>query len=264
MRTLTQECPVQRVAFFDLDGTLLPPPSLERRFARFLRWRGHLGARNLVRWLGEAVRLAPRGLLALRHANKMYLCGLAVTESGAPRLAGRPLAMNFFPAVLECVQWHAAQGHHIVILSGTLEFLAECAARALETQLAARGCTVAVSVCATRLEVSEQRWTGRILGEPMAGEAKTRAALRLAERGGFALADCYAYADGASDSSFLEVVGQAVAVNPSWGLARIARANGWPILQWRKQRESARPTLSAGGRCACREELRITRQESRT
>lgn len=261
MRAPAHPHPVSRAAFFDLDGTLLPPPSLERRFARFLRWRGHLGTRNLFRWLGKAVRLAPRGLLALRHANKMYLCGLAATESDAPRL---PLAVNFFPAALECVQWHAAQGHRIVILSGTLEFLVECAARALETQLAARGCTVAVSVCATRLEVSEQRWTGHILGEPMAGEAKARAAVRLAERGGFALADCYAYADGASDSSFLEVVGQAVAVNPSWGLARIARANGWPILQWRKQRESARPTLSAGGRCACREELRITRQESRT
>ncbi len=29
-------------AFFDLDGTLLAPPSLERRFVRYLRWRGEL------------------------------------------------------------------------------------------------------------------------------------------------------------------------------------------------------------------------------
>jgi alcohol-forming fatty acyl-CoA reductase len=262
MRMPTQPHQVNRAAFFDLDGTLLPPPSLEHRFARFLRWRGHLSARNLFRWLGEAVRLAPRGFFALRHANKMYLRGLAATESGALRLTARHLRMDFFPAALDCVQWHAEQGHGIVILSGTLEFLAEHAARALEAQLAARGCVVAIHVCATRLESSGRGWTGRVLGAPMAGEAKARAAVRLAALEGFDIADCYAYGDSASDHWLLRAAGHAVAVNPSWRLARIARAKGWPILQWLRKRDSTQITLSASSRCGCREEMCITRQES--
>ena len=43
-------------AFFDLDGTLVPPPSLERRFLRYLWWRQGLGyarATGWARWLGR-------------------------------------------------------------------------------------------------------------------------------------------------------------------------------------------------------------------
>jgi len=45
-------------AFFDLDGTLLALPSLERRFFRMLRYRRAIAAKNYLLWLAEAVRLA--------------------------------------------------------------------------------------------------------------------------------------------------------------------------------------------------------------
>jgi HAD superfamily hydrolase (TIGR01490 family) len=71
-------------AFFDLDGTLLPLPSLERRFFRMLRWRGEIPLSSYFLWLAEAMCLLPRGLGAIVHANKMYLSGLrAFDESGA-------------------------------------------------------------------------------------------------------------------------------------------------------------------------------------
>src|SRR2546430_9682831 len=52
--------------------------------------------------------------------------------------------------------------------------------RSLVVRLAARGVTASVGVCATRLEAVDGRWTGRILGEAMFGEAKARRVRQLA------------------------------------------------------------------------------------
>ena len=65
------------IAFFDIDGTLLAKPSLERRFFRELRRQRRIPAGNYFAWLAEAVRLAPRDAWAATHANKMYLRGVS-------------------------------------------------------------------------------------------------------------------------------------------------------------------------------------------
>src|SRR2546426_4786419 len=48
-------------AFFDLDGTLLPGPSLERRFLRFLFERGEWSPVSLARWFGRFLGTAAFG-----------------------------------------------------------------------------------------------------------------------------------------------------------------------------------------------------------
>src|SRR5713226_6762420 len=98
-----------------------------------------------------------------------------------PRCNPRLPVPRFFAQAIERVAWHARQGHQIVLLSGTLEPLALGVARALEDDLAARGITATIRVLATRLEERDGKWTGKISGEAMFGEAKARAAKRLAE-----------------------------------------------------------------------------------
>jgi HAD superfamily hydrolase (TIGR01490 family) len=216
-------------AFFDLDGTLTALPSLERRFFRMLRYRRAIAAKNYWRWLAEAVRLAPRGLNAILHGNKMYLGGVAVDQCGE---GGLKPATAFFEDGLERMARHVRQGHTIVIVSGTLESLAQEIARAIEAELAARGMTVPVRVCATRLEQVDGRWTGRILGEAVFGKAKLRAALWMAAEMKLDLEQCYAYADSSSDRWLLAAVGRPIAVNPSYDLRRLARIRVWPVLNW--------------------------------
>src|SRR5258708_780351 len=63
-------------AFFDIDGTLLAKPSLERRFFAELRWQGKIPAQNSFFWLTEALRLGARDFRAVTHANKAYLRGV--------------------------------------------------------------------------------------------------------------------------------------------------------------------------------------------
>jgi HAD superfamily hydrolase (TIGR01490 family) len=229
-------------AFFDLDGTLVALPSLERRFFRMLRYRRAMAAKNYWRWLAEAVRLAPRGVSAILQGNKMYLRGVAADRWGAGGLNPAP---TFFGDGLERVAWHARQGHTIALVSGTLDPLAQETARAIEAELAARGMPVPVRVCATRLEEEEGRWTGRIVGEAMFGHAKARAAKRLAEEMQLELADCYAYGDSVNDRYLLETVGRPMAVNPSKELARIAREQEWPVLRWKGRKNVTQRTQSS-------------------
>jgi len=238
-------------AFFDLDRTLVTWPSLEKRFFRMLRYRRLVGIRSYFWWLLEAVRLAPRGINQIIHANKMYLRGVRVDDSccetairvhlcakneagkhGERRRQARMPVPPFYPEAIERVMWHAERGHWIVLVSGTLGLLAERAARVLEAELGARGWMGKVRVCATRLEEKHERWTGRIVGEAMFGEAKARAVRRIAAEADLDLERCFAYGDSSSDWWMLEMVGRPAAVNPSSDLARIARRNDWAVLRW--------------------------------
>ena len=245
-------------AFFDLDGTLVALPSLERRLFRTLRYRREIRTKNYFFWLLEALRLMPRGINAILQGNKMYLRGVQILDErgeghgevsswhkdghqaegqalAPPRRNLRLPVPTFFAQAIEAAAQHAKQGHEIVLISGTLEPLARGAARALETELAARGNTMTIRVIATRLEEMDGRWTGRILGEAMFGEAKARAAKRLAAEMRLDLGRCYAYGDGLHDRWLMEAVGWPAAVNPSRDLASIARTHRWPVLHWEEK-----------------------------
>ena len=257
-------------AFFDLDGTLMPLPSLERRLFQTLRYRQAIPARNYFLWLGQAVRLLPEGISAAFQANKMYLRGVQIFDerdkgdgnvssrhkdghqaegqaSVPPRRNPRLSVPSFFPEAIERITWHAKQGHEIVLVSGTLEPLAQGAARALEAELAEREIKVTIQVIATQLEEKNGRWTGRILGGAMFGEAKERAVKRFARDMRLDLERCYAYGDTLKDRWMMEAVGRPTAVNASNDLASIARKHSWSMLQWNSEKEIKKSTKTAPG-----------------
>lgn len=275
VKEISEEKNAPIAAFFDLDGTLLPQPSLERRFFRALRRRGEIPLRNYFLWLLEAVRLLPQGIRAVMQSNKMYLKGLqslnesdagnddnfsahasghrAEGQASAPSLRSASGRMRnnprwpvpqFFEEALERVACHAKLGHTIVLVSGTPEPLAYAAAQVLQAELANRGANANVHVCATRLEEIGGRWTGRILGEAMFGEGKVRAIRKLAEEWKLDLSRCFAYGDSVADAPMLASVGNAIAVNPSRSLAHAAKKHGWLVLNWQKEEKSTRRVRS--------------------
>lgn len=260
-------------AFFDLDGTLLPLRSLERRFFRMLRYRREIPLKNYFLWLREALKLVPSGIEAVAHANKMYLKGVAsLNESGAknrgdssahksghkdegqaslpPNNNPRCPVPRFFEEGVERVAWHAKRGHAIVIVSGTLEPLANIAARALEAEVAHRGAAPRILVFATKLEEGDGRWTGRILGEAMFGKAKAHAILTLAKEMDLNMSQSWAFGDSAQDRWMLAAVGNPVAVNPTPQFARIARKQGWPMLRTTNRVQQIEKVLQHAERCA--------------
>jgi HAD superfamily hydrolase (TIGR01490 family) len=225
-------------AFFDLDGTITAGPSRERRFFRELRCKRMIGWKNYLLWLAQALRLAPRGVTEILQGNKMYLRGVAVSPNKSN--LGERKKCAFFAAAIERLAWHVGRGDTIVIVSGTLEFLARGAVRELQMILTRRGIAAKIHVCATRLKERTGRWTGQVVGEAMFGEAKARAARGLVAQMGFDLKQSYAYGDSLQDRWLLDAVGNPWAVNPSVGLSQVAREKNWPVVWWNEGEELTR------------------------
>jgi HAD superfamily hydrolase (TIGR01490 family) len=225
----------QIAAFFDLDGTLLPSPSLEWRFIAWLAARDAIDGGHLAGWLGHFARNIWHDPYAATFENKRYLAGLR--ESLAADWVGslESDSLRFFAFGAERIAWHQAQGHRVFLVSGTLGPLARAAAHRLPGP---------IEVCASELEAREGRWTGRLAGEHMRGEAKARAIHRLAAHHALDLGECYAYGNALADLPMLEAVGHPVAVNPEVGLERIACSEGdignrggvprnWRVCKWK-------------------------------
>lgn len=225
-------------AFFDLDGTLLPRPSLEAQFLKYLFVQRLVRPSSVWKWVVRAAQPSQFSKLA---SNKKYLEGISEScvaswaeatfvqefSSGAPRL---------FKDGLARIAWHQSQNHRVFLISGTLAPLASQVLRFFpgEIGLVASRLTASLS-SAPRVdfELAPRVWTGELAGEHMVGYAKSRAMIALAAKQRLDLSASYAYGDSLSDCAMLEIVGNPEAINPSTRLARVARRRGWAISQWK-------------------------------
>jgi len=210
-------------AFFDIDGTLVRSPSLEWRFTGYLLAHDQIGSGDVARWLAGCAKTLLRDPRAATMGNKQHLAGLCESLVGNWESSLVDAAPKLFAVGIERMHWHLTQGHRVVLVSGTLEPLARVAARFLPGP---------VEICATSLESSDGRWTGRLAGEHMSGAAKARAVRSRASRFGLSLWDSYAYGNSITDLPMLNSVGHRVAVNPSPRMRRMARSEGWQSCDW--------------------------------
>ncbi|HEY4839707.1 MAG TPA: HAD-IB family hydrolase [Candidatus Acidoferrales bacterium] len=206
-------------AVFDIDGTLLPAPSLELRLLAHLALNGELHLRSISKWLRSLFASS----LALDE-NKAYLEGVKISAT-QEWIAREFTELELFSDALKIVDWHRRRGHAIVLISGTLTPLA----RAVGTLFADND---EIFVRATKLECNGDRWSGRVNGEAICGPAKERALTRLAAKHHFDLTRSYAYADSWKDRWLLAAVGHPVVVNSAPRMARHGRRCGWRLINW--------------------------------
>lgn len=216
-------------AFFDLDGTLLPSPSLERRLVMSLIRRGELGATQAARWLARFLRVAAQDWRGATSGNKAYLAGVSVPVPETVMAARYSLGINFYPQGLDSVRRHAILGYQIVFVSGTLAPLARAVARDVEDRLRLRA---PILVCATELAFAGEILTGEAPGAHLSGEEKARVVKRLVTKHGWDHRACCAYGNTLADEGMLACVGHAFAVNPNAELTERAKREGWPVLHW--------------------------------
>lgn len=122
----------------------------------------------------------------------------------------------------ELIALHEAAGHDVIIVSASAAQLVAPIAREL-------GIRDAVT---TTLGVQDGRFTGEVLFY-CKGERKAQAIRDLAANRGYNLEASFAYSDSATDIPMLEVVGNAVAVNPDRALKRYAKKHGWTIRSFK-------------------------------
>lgn len=223
--------------FFDIDGTLLPAPSLESRFIAYLLAHDDMGLTEVARWLVNFARQLRSGTRAAWLENKSYLRGLpeslvdiwlrSLLWSERSGERGATHRLMFFTEALSRVEWHAVQRHKIFLLSGTLAPLARVVASQISQRL---GCVMETG--ATELEVQNGLWTGKLMGRHVSREQKYSAIKSWADRYDLSLADSYAYADSVDDLRALESVGHPCAVNADRRLLRHATRRHWPLFRW--------------------------------
>jgi len=222
-------------AFFDLDNTLLHGASL------FLIGRG-MYARGVVS-TGDVLRGAWQQLV-FRLVGERHGHVSAVRDRGLALGAGvevAPLvaigeeifdeliADRILAETLGLAQAHLDRGEDVFIVTAAPVELARIVAQRL-------GLTGALG---TVSEVEDGRWTGRLVGELLHGEAKAEAVIRLAADRGFDLRRCAAYSDSINDLPLLSAVGDPHAVNPDRKLRVYADAQGWPVHDFRTARRRA-------------------------
>ncbi|MDR4478826.1 MAG: HAD-IB family hydrolase [Nitrospira sp.] len=210
---------------FDVDNTLLPGQASEVRFFRFLWKRGLVGWRELRDSVGCVLRCAPPISLHPLRERKLYLAGKAAVEveSLAEEFCRAELVPRLSAQGLSRMDEHRRAGHHIVLVTGSLDFLMAPLAALLEVP----------TLLAARLERQHRRFTGHVCEPLPYGPGKRDLIVRLIQDSRIDLAQSFAYGDSPGDVELLQMVGHPLVVNPIRGMGRIARRNGWPVATWK-------------------------------
>jgi putative phosphoserine phosphatase/1-acylglycerol-3-phosphate O-acyltransferase len=224
-------------AFFDLDGTLLAPPSLEWRFIGYLFERDEIRIQNVAHWVAESAKVLLNGGRRAVFANKLYLAGLheSIVGEWAITITSRstPGSLRWFVEGVDEVRRHLEFGHRVVLVTGALAPLARAIAGHLP-----RG----VEVRATNLETRNGFYTGEISGAHLGFDEKARVIRKYAAEFDLDLRQSFAYGNEMSDARMLEAVGHPAAVNASWRLKREARKRSWRVYSWRDSRDEKNRT----------------------
>lgn len=210
-----------RLAIFDIDGTLLSTSS-ERLFWLYL-WRHKcLHLRQLAAFAAFLLRHFPAAGRDVARKNKAYLSGLALDEVGrlAQDFVGTAVWPRLRAPVVERLRTHQRQGDTVLLLSGTLQMIADALADRLGV----------AHVIATVCSESGGRFVAKPPGRHPFGAAKLALAREFARQHGLDLGHAAAYCDSHHDLPLLEAVGFPVAVRPDCRLRDIVRARDWQVL----------------------------------
>ena len=216
-------------AFFDVDGTITDGHIL-RPLVRFQL--AHLPRLKKIGWLLRFLLKAPLFLWIDKRSRSrfnviFYRCYAGLESTRVRKFHQRTfeelVRPHIFPDALQCIKNHQAQGHRIVLVTGALDLWTEPLAAFLNV----------ADIMAIRLEENDGRFTGNIDGSPIADEHKATLIHEFADQKDIELKNSYAYGNSMGDSSMLECVGNAIAINPDKRLHRLSIERGWRIEQWR-------------------------------
>ncbi|MEE2904578.1 MAG: HAD-IB family hydrolase [Myxococcota bacterium] len=217
------------VAFFDLDRTLLSKNSgslwVKREFkagrislrravqASIWLMRYHLGQANIEHALDHAVSTLA-GKLEKDLERRTY------------QFYEEEIKHLYRPGALQAIEKHRKEGHQLVLLTSSSEYLSEACRKQLQLD----------DILCNRFDVdNEGYFTGDLIKPACYGKGKLVHANRYLNDTKGSLENCYFYTDSISDLPVLEAVGYPKIVAPDRKLRKEAYARGWPILDWSRE-----------------------------
>ena len=215
-------------AVFDVDRTLVPITTTERLFIRYLLRTHVIGWSVTVKTalfvMGSIARQHITPFEAVRR-QRAYLRGLSFTkmQQAAQQCFESEIKPRLSPAGLEAIEEHKAQGHMIVLLSGSLDFLLQ----PLKEYVGAD------HLIAARMEVINGKLTGRIIGKFPYGSYKAALIQHFSGEHGLDFSQSYAYADHHTDHALLSLFGNPIVINPKPKMLEIAQREGWVVKEFK-------------------------------
>jgi putative phosphoserine phosphatase/1-acylglycerol-3-phosphate O-acyltransferase len=212
-------------AFFDLDGTLIAGYSSNALTKDRMR-RREVSAMELLRTIGvligsginetsfgELLEIGADGWRGRRHDE--------LDEMGQ-RLFDKDIRGIIYPEMREIVRAHQRRGHTVVLSSSASSYQVEPVARHLGID----------HVLCNRFTLEDGVLTGTVERPVVFGTGKADAVQGFAKSNDIDLKRSYFYADGNEDTPLMHLVGNPRPTNPGKGMAKLAEAEGWPILRF--------------------------------
>lgn len=223
--------PSVQAAFFDVDNTLCRG-STSILFGKVAFAGGAVKRRDIWRFAFEQMMFIRRGennekMADFKDRALSLTKGHSVEELKGliDKVFEQEIKPRLWPEAVAAAQQHLAAGREVWLLTAAPVELAQAIAKDI-------GATGALG---TIVGHKDGVLTGNLVGEPLHGEAKRKAAEKLAKERGISLKDSWAYSDSYNDLPLLGLVGHAVAVNPDKKLEAHAETAGWEILRFKKR-----------------------------
>jgi len=219
-----------RVAFYDLDGTLISGNVVTRYAFCALHDPSPLRAGFLfARLVAEIPYWIALDLHSRRRFNEAFYRKYRGRKQDWLEHLSEPMFQQevlpkIYPGAKPLLDADRADGFRLVLVTGALD----CELPPVTRHF---GFDHAVS---NRLVFRDGRATGELEPPVLAEREKQEALRRFCRDYNVDTAQSKAYSDSFSDVSMLESVGLPAAVHPDRRLRRVARARGWPILNLKK------------------------------
>jgi HAD superfamily hydrolase (TIGR01490 family) len=221
------------LAIYDMDKTITAAPTWTRFLVHAAKarapWRLALLPAAGVAGIGYMLKLVDRA--GLKQVTQRLLLGGALAPNEVDRVAQgfaeAEVAHGVLAGAHERIEADRAAGYRLVMATASHGYYARAIAQRLGFD----------DVVATE---ARRDGNGHILslieGENCYGPAKLRLIENWLSQNGMARGDFHvrAYSDHVSDAPLLEWADEPFAVNAHGPLETLARASGWPLLDWRE------------------------------
>ncbi|MEN9351699.1 MAG: hypothetical protein RL455_640 [Actinomycetota bacterium] len=223
----------KRVAFFDVDNTLLKGSTLFF-LGRGMYQRGFFTKKDISAFVLANLRYRLTGkenkdeITRFQNAACEFIKGHNVIEIEkiGQEIYEEYVSPAIWQGTIEIAQEHLSKGEEVWLVTATPLDMASLIVKRL-------GFTGALG---TKAEIENGVYTGKMIGNLLHGREKALAVVELANQNGFSLENCYGYSDSHHDIPLLEAVGNPRVINPDALLRIRAFRDNWPVYDFRRAR----------------------------
>lgn len=218
---------LKKIAVIDIDGTLIKG-QLQQGLINFLYFKRKISLAFVLKlniWFIFYKLGVVKNIKNIFEFGVKYLNGKSIEELNILlfEYIDKTVKKRIFPKSFDLIRDLRSQGYEVIILSTAVEAIISKVANLFE---------ITDYIC-TRLEITNGRYTGKIMGDVIYGEMKKEKLKSYFQEHNYLLSNAIAYADHESDIPMLNSVGKAYIVNPNAHMAKIASRDGIGIIETR-------------------------------